>query len=304
MLQQILQDMYIDPDVLDALNEDQKKTLFLKMRQEQVRRWTEREEKEGADAEHRKTKPKKANSKTVSWLLGRDGDVAVAVIGEADELASKFICSGLGETKAPKLLNNTKNQTTLKSQKATESAETEKEPTPNSQKGISLHLKGNTQKAAETKLFSPSQIPPCEEQEMVKVVYHSRKRELNNNKQDHELKGYFGSLCCACNTSNALKVPGPTSACGRVPPLCGVKKHSTLASTRINVRAEVSWKAASQDVGPPGGAPTCAGRGRVAQLMKTFSAESTSAPAPSRGVKPALPSKPSHLRITTTPTVR
>lgn len=49
-----------------------------------------------------------ANSKTVSWLLGRDGDVAVVMIGEADELASKFICSGLGEKKAPNLLNNTK----------------------------------------------------------------------------------------------------------------------------------------------------------------------------------------------------
>lgn len=44
----------------------------------------------------------------MSWLLGRDGDVAVVVIGEVDELTSKFICSGLGGKKAPNLLNSTK----------------------------------------------------------------------------------------------------------------------------------------------------------------------------------------------------
>lgn len=46
-----------------------------------------------------------ADSKAVSWLLGRDGEVAVVVIGDVDELTSKFICSGLGEKRAPSLRN-------------------------------------------------------------------------------------------------------------------------------------------------------------------------------------------------------
>lgn len=48
-----------------------------------------------------------AHSKSVSWLLGRDGDVQVIVIGEMDEFkSSKILRSGLGERKAASLRNN------------------------------------------------------------------------------------------------------------------------------------------------------------------------------------------------------
>ncbi|XP_008325723.1 uncharacterized protein LOC103391293 [Cynoglossus semilaevis] len=87
MLAKILQDMWVEPDLLEALSEEQKRILYLKMREEQVRRWREREEKEerevGEDA-----RPKKDSRKRVKWLLGRDGDVSVTVIGEIDEFRS------------------------------------------------------------------------------------------------------------------------------------------------------------------------------------------------------------------------
>ncbi|XP_070990815.1 mucin-2 [Oncorhynchus clarkii lewisi] len=165
MLQQILKDMYIDPDVLEALNEDQKKTLFLKMREEQVRRWTEREEKE---VDHR-PKSNTANSKKVSWLLGRDGDVAVMAIGEVDELkTSKLICTGPAERRAPPSLhNNTLHPTTslksnLVNRPASEPVRTRREDLPpKTQSGIQLNLKENSE---EVKTLPPLQGAVREQQ--------------------------------------------------------------------------------------------------------------------------------------------
>uniref|UniRef100_UPI0037E771B6 SH2 domain-containing protein 4A n=1 Tax=Semicossyphus pulcher TaxID=241346 RepID=UPI0037E771B6 len=94
MLAKILEDMWVEPEVLEALGEEQKRILFLKMREEQVRRWREREEKEERDGRGN-SRPKKAYSKHVSWLLGRDGDVSVRVIGEVDEFRSSKLLQSL-----------------------------------------------------------------------------------------------------------------------------------------------------------------------------------------------------------------
>ncbi|KAJ8348412.1 hypothetical protein SKAU_G00270010 [Synaphobranchus kaupii] len=166
MLQQILKDMYIDPDVLEALNEEQKKTLFLKMRQEQVRRWKEREEKmEREGGLSVRPKPRRAHCKTVSWLLGRDGDVHVCVIGEVDEFkASKLIYPGLGGRKGSSVHKNTWCQTDiLKSNPVNRTssdpvrAERENLP-PASQTGIQLNLRDNTED-----LKSAPHLPPLQE---------------------------------------------------------------------------------------------------------------------------------------------
>ncbi|OWK53476.1 SH2 domain-containing protein 4B [Lonchura striata] len=85
MLQQILRDMYIDPELLAELNEEQKQILFYKMREEQLRRWREREEKARMEeAVLRKTaRRNQSDGKRVQWLRGKDGEVWVWVMGEA-----------------------------------------------------------------------------------------------------------------------------------------------------------------------------------------------------------------------------
>ncbi|XP_069482456.1 SH2 domain-containing protein 4A isoform X2 [Ambystoma mexicanum] len=83
MLKQILADMYIDPELLLELSEEQKQILFYKMREEQIRRWKEREstyeeiQRTKMEAEQRKSK-----KTSVKWRLGADNEVWVWVMGE------------------------------------------------------------------------------------------------------------------------------------------------------------------------------------------------------------------------------
>ncbi|XP_073684561.1 SH2 domain-containing protein 4B isoform X1 [Garra rufa] len=78
MMQQILQDMYIEPDLLAELNDEQKQILFYKIREEQVRRWNEKERRDPSHAVK-----KKSDRRGIQWLPGSDGEVWVWVMGEA-----------------------------------------------------------------------------------------------------------------------------------------------------------------------------------------------------------------------------
>ncbi|KAM8924866.1 SH2 domain-containing protein 4B [Pelodytes ibericus] len=84
MLQQILRDMYIDPDLLAELNEEQKQILFYKMREQQIKRWSEWDANLNKEESKMKIKAKfqHNNSKHIQWLRGADDDVWVWIMGE------------------------------------------------------------------------------------------------------------------------------------------------------------------------------------------------------------------------------
>lgn len=66
MLKQILEQMYIDPELLDMLSDDDKQLLFRKMREEQVRRWKLKEEK--LEIQERRHPPKKTPRKVCNLI--------------------------------------------------------------------------------------------------------------------------------------------------------------------------------------------------------------------------------------------
>ncbi|XP_075735969.1 SH2 domain-containing protein 4A isoform X1 [Rhipicephalus microplus] len=87
MLQQILRDMYIDPQLLAELDDEQKHILFCKMREEQVRRWEQREKELALNNKKNGTNSNsnKPGSKRVDFLLGSDGKPWTWVMGEHPE---------------------------------------------------------------------------------------------------------------------------------------------------------------------------------------------------------------------------
>ncbi|OXB69920.1 UNVERIFIED_CONTAM: hypothetical protein H355_006575 [Colinus virginianus] len=105
MLKQILSEMYIDPDLLAELSEEQKQILFFKMRQEQIRRWKEREA--AADkVSAKKPPPKKVSTKSVQWKLGADNEVWVWVMGEhPSDKSYAAICEEIQAQRAKRLAN-------------------------------------------------------------------------------------------------------------------------------------------------------------------------------------------------------
>lgn len=126
MLKQILKDMYIDPELLEQLGEEQKQIIFRKIREEQLRRWGVKE-KELENAPNPKRTPRKidfllaANNKPWVWVMGEHKDdipydeivrkretkkqeeEQLAEIVEAKDLAKKGMLSiiGSGSTDEP-----------------------------------------------------------------------------------------------------------------------------------------------------------------------------------------------------------
>lgn len=80
MLQQILRDLYVDPEILAELDEQQKQTLFCKMREEQVRRWKVWDQNHPVQY-----KNSGDDRKTVSFMKGIDGEPWVWVMGEHED---------------------------------------------------------------------------------------------------------------------------------------------------------------------------------------------------------------------------
>ncbi|KAI3351992.1 hypothetical protein L3Q82_020816 [Scortum barcoo] len=267
MLAKILEDMWVEPEVLEALSEDQKRILFLKMREEQVRRWREREEREEREGRvNSHTRPKKAYSKHVTWLLGRDGDVSVRVIGEVDEFrSSKLLQSLMNNRVRSDNMNGIQTADLLPGREAQQLGFKE---------DIQLSLADVSDGSPSPSQLSEEDMDSCSADDDPKDPAEDSDSESGSSSDNH---------------SDWAPLDRPhLSSHGNQPPL-----KAQLSDTE---------RAGPQDRGI-----TCCEEkksgygGRVAQLKKTFADDPHSTrPA---CIKPPLPAKPVHLQKRSTPLV-
>ncbi|KAG7517580.1 hypothetical protein JOB18_012118 [Solea senegalensis] len=250
MLAKILQDMWVEPEVLEALSEDQKRILFLKMREEQVRRWREREERDGVDG-NINNRPDKVSRKTVRWLLGRDGDVSVTVIGEMDEFrSSKLLQRLLNNRLQSDNMNGIQTVDFLPGREARELGFTQE---------IHLPLADDYSASPSDRTSSEEDVDSCSADDDLKDPVEDSDSESGNSSD---------------NLSDWAPLYRPNfSSHGNQPPL-----KAQLSDAEIANRQERGTVHCDEN------------RGRVAQLRKTFSSDlNGTTPAYSKPLLPAKP---------------
>lgn len=103
MLQNVLRDMYIDPELLDKLQEIEKETLFCCMRAEQIRRWKQWDQKQTEIMKNKPPRPSRVGGKSVKWLLNDFGEPRVDVI-DSPNFAEEIQNSKTDDNKVVKTL--------------------------------------------------------------------------------------------------------------------------------------------------------------------------------------------------------
>lgn len=198
MLRQILSDMFIDPDLLAELSEEQKQILFYKMREEQIRRWKEREAAmERKESLPVKSRPKKENGKSVHWKLGADKQVWVWVMGEHhldkpyDVLCDEILAerehlraakdSELRKTQSLELANSLK----IKSQNCDLQAMKRTEPQNVTRKAASEEASGQGPRAIPTRKDDKAQT-----KELIKEKGHEEMKQTEDEKTKQIYKSW------------------------------------------------------------------------------------------------------------------
>ncbi|KAF3693604.1 SH2 domain-containing protein 4B [Channa argus] len=267
MLAKILEDMWVDPEILEALSEEQKRILFLKMREEQVRRWREREEREEREGQNKnKAKPKKASRKHVSWLLGRDGDVSVSVIGEVDEFRSSKLLQSL--------MNNRLNSNNMNGIQTVDLLPGREAQQLGCKEDIQLPLTDVSDDQASPNQSSEEDMDSC-----------CADDDLKDQTEDSDIES--GSSTDNLNNWTPL-YRSHLSSHGNEPPL-----KALLSDTgRDNPQDREIVCCGDKKSGHAG---------RVAQLRKAFNSDSQ---IPTQTYsKPPLPAKPAHLQKRSTPLI-